>query len=114
MAFSSFTVVVLILCILSIIFFVLNFSNFKTKEKNSPFECGFDPFSLSRVPFSLKFFLIGIIFLIFDVEIVVILPFPLLASNKNLIFTFSFILINLLILLGLLYEYKFSMLDWLK
>jgi NADH-ubiquinone oxidoreductase chain 3 len=96
------------------LFLIINFKNLDIKEKNSPFECGFDPFSLSRIPFSLKFFLIGIIFLVFDVEIVIIIPFPLLTINKSLIFTLSFILINLLILLGLLYEYKYRMLDWLK
>nr|YP_008999742.1 NADH dehydrogenase subunit 3 [Dermacentor nitens]AGH19699.1 NADH dehydrogenase subunit 3 [Dermacentor nitens] len=109
-----------ILLIFSIVIFLLvfycliNFNYNWSKEKYSPFECGFDPFSLSRVPFSLKFFLIGIIFLVFDVEIVVILPFPLLSMNKNFIFFVSFSLINFLILLGLLYEYKFSMIDWIK
>nr|WRY71256.1 NADH dehydrogenase subunit 3 [Dermacentor reticulatus] len=106
--------ILLILIMLYIMFFLMNFKNLENKEKNSPFECGFDPFSISRVPFSLKFFLIGIIFLVFDVEIVVIIPFPLFSTNKNLIFTVSFITINLLILMGLLYEYKFSMLDWIK
>nr|UNO54267.1 NADH dehydrogenase subunit 3 [Dermacentor silvarum] len=106
--------ILIILMMLLTMFMMMNFKNLESKEKNSPFECGFDPFSLSRVPFSLKFFLIGIIFLVFDVEIVIIIPFPLLAMNKNLIFTLSFLMINLLILLGLLYEYKFSMLDWLK
>nr|UZG91799.1 NADH dehydrogenase subunit 3 [Dermacentor reticulatus] len=106
--------ILLILIMLYIMFFLMNFKNLENKEKNSPFECGFDPFSISRVPFSLKFFLIGIFFFVFDVEIVVIIPFPLFSMNKNLIFTVSFITINLLILMGLLYEYKFSMLDWIK
>nr|WRY71217.1 NADH dehydrogenase subunit 3 [Dermacentor reticulatus] len=106
--------ILLILIMLYIMFFLMNFKNLENKEENSPFECGFDPFSISRVPFSLKFFLIGIIFLVFDVEIVVIIPFPLFSMNKNLIFTVSFITINFLILMGLLYEYKFSMLDWIK
>nr|YP_009652701.1 NADH dehydrogenase subunit 3 [Dermacentor everestianus]QCF46398.1 NADH dehydrogenase subunit 3 [Dermacentor everestianus] len=106
--------ILLILIMLFVMFLMMNYKNLESKEKYSPFECGFDPFSLSRVPFSLKFFLIGIIFLVFDVEIVIIIPFPLLMMNKNLIFTLSFIMINVLIFLGLLYEYKFSMLDWLK
>nr|UNO53656.1 NADH dehydrogenase subunit 3 [Ixodes vespertilionis] len=84
------------------------------KEKLSPFECGFDPFSLSRVPFSLKFFLISIIFLIFDIEIVIILPFPLLTQNKNITFILSIVIINLMILWGLIYEWNKNMLEWMK
>nr|YP_006234056.1 NADH dehydrogenase subunit 3 [Archaeocroton sphenodonti]AET63096.1 NADH dehydrogenase subunit 3 [Archaeocroton sphenodonti] len=100
--------------IIIIIFFIFKFKNLKNKEKLSPFECGFDPFSFSRASFSLKFFFIGIIFLIFDVEIVLILPYPILLSNKNLSIFVSFILVNLIIMLGLLYEWKMGMIDWLK
>nr|BEI62457.1 NADH dehydrogenase subunit 3 [Ixodes nipponrhinolophi] len=84
------------------------------KEKLSPFECGLDPFSLSRVPFSLKFFLISIIFLIFDIEIVIMLPLPLLTQNKNITLILSIIMINLMMLWGLIYEWNKSMLEWLK
>nr|UNO53630.1 NADH dehydrogenase subunit 3 [Ixodes (Pholeoixodes) sp.] len=84
------------------------------KEKLSPFECGFDPFSLSRVPFSLKFFLISIIFLIFDIEIVIILPLPLLSQTKNIFFFFSMFTITSLILWGLIYEWNKGVLEWLK
>nr|YP_010329498.1 NADH dehydrogenase subunit 3 [Hyalomma scupense]QVV23871.1 NADH dehydrogenase subunit 3 [Hyalomma scupense]UNO54319.1 NADH dehydrogenase subunit 3 [Hyalomma scupense] len=106
--------IIIMIMIFFVFSFFMKFYNINSKEKNSPFECGFDPFSMSRVPFSLKFFLIGIIFLIFDVEIVVILPFPFLIKIKNLFYMYSFIGINILILLGLFYELNYSMINWLK
>nr|YP_010534083.1 NADH dehydrogenase subunit 3 [Amblyomma sparsum]UXX50178.1 NADH dehydrogenase subunit 3 [Amblyomma nuttalli] len=103
-----------VIFLIFITFMILFYKNFMSKEKLSPFECGFDPFSCSRVPFSLKFFFIAIIFLIFDVEIIVILPFPLLMYNKNLSLIVSFILINSIILMGLFFEWKKGMIDWMK
>nr|YP_009536352.1 NADH dehydrogenase subunit 3 [Ornithodoros parkeri]AYN50630.1 NADH dehydrogenase subunit 3 [Ornithodoros parkeri] len=84
------------------------------KEKNSPFECGFDPFSLSRSPFSLRFFMIAIIFLIFDIEIIILLPFPLVTNfdNPNSLTIMSLIMI--IILMGLLYEWKNGMIEWIS
>nr|UYL27203.1 NADH dehydrogenase subunit 3 [Alectorobius amblus] len=85
---------------------------FLQKEKNTPFECGFDPFSLARQPFSLRFFNIGIIFLIFDIEIIILLPFPLLNNfTMNLSLMISFIIF--MISLGLYYEWKNGMIQWL-
>jgi len=66
------------------------------KDKNSPFECGFDPRGRMRLQFCIKFFLIGVIFLVFDVEVRLILPLP---------FCQIFIIVFLILLfLGLGYE----------
>nr|YP_010132035.1 NADH dehydrogenase subunit 3 [Periscepsia handlirschi]QQD89769.1 NADH dehydrogenase subunit 3 [Periscepsia handlirschi] len=83
------------------------------REKMSPFECGFDPKSSSRMPFSLRFFLITIIFLIFDVEIALILPIIMLIKFSNLMVLLytSFIFI-LILLLGLYHEWNQGMLNW--
>ena len=44
------------------------------REKVSPYECGFDPVISARVRFSLRFFLLGVLFLVFDVEVVIVVP----------------------------------------
>nr|BDL61381.1 NADH dehydrogenase subunit 3 [Guinusia dentipes] len=83
------------------------------REKNSPYECGFDPKGSARLPFSLRFFLIAVIFLIFDVEITLLLP---IVSTLNLtdIFSWSFISVTFLLILlfGLYFEWSQGALDW--
>nr|AXS66364.1 NADH dehydrogenase subunit 3 [Elateroidea sp. 1 KM-2017] len=85
------------------------------REKSSPFECGFDPKSSARIPFSLQFFLIAIIFLIFDVEITLLLPMMIIMKYCNLIL-FSTIMSTFIIILlaGLLHEWKQGALNWAK
>nr|YP_009106922.1 NADH dehydrogenase subunit 3 [Hamadryas epinome]AIT96661.1 NADH dehydrogenase subunit 3 [Hamadryas epinome] len=85
------------------------------REKCSPFECGFDPKCLARIPFSLHFFLITMIFLIFDVEIVLILPIiPLfLMVNFFIWFKISFFFI-IILLIGLYHEWNQNMLNWIN
>nr|UBD09533.1 NADH dehydrogenase subunit 3 [Metopograpsus quadridentatus] len=83
------------------------------REKNSPYECGFDPKNSARLPFSLRFFLIAVIFLIFDVEITLLLP---IASTINLTNIFSWIMTSMIfliiLLVGLYYEWYQGALDW--
>nr|YP_010165976.1 NADH dehydrogenase subunit 3 [Stictocephala bisonia]QRV59923.1 NADH dehydrogenase subunit 3 [Stictocephala bisonia] len=82
-------------------------------QKSSPFECGFNPLSNKRLPFSIHFFLIAIIFLIFDIEIIIILPSVTTMKFSMIkywsITTFSFILI---LILGLYYEWYNGLLNW--
>nr|BAJ24562.1 NADH dehydrogenase subunit 3 [Neohirasea japonica] len=85
------------------------------REKSSPFECGFDPSSSPRIPFSLKFFLIAVIFLIFDIEIALLLPMlpTMMMSNINqwLMTTMMFICI---LIIGLYHEWNQGGLNWAK
>nr|WHL46467.1 NADH dehydrogenase subunit 3 [Sarbanissa venusta] len=92
---------------------ILSKKTYSDREKLSPFECGFDPKSSARIPFSLHFFLITMIFLIFDVEIALIFPIIPLFKLVNFIFwtkiSFFFILI---LLIGLYHEWNQNMLNW--
>nr|QLM01560.1 NADH dehydrogenase subunit 3 [Palaemon longirostris] len=83
------------------------------REKCSPFECGFDPKGSARLPFSLRFFLIAIIFLIFDVEITLLLPLISTLSLTKIntwVVTGTFFLLVLLI--GLYHEWNNGALEW--
>nr|AML25801.1 NADH dehydrogenase subunit 3 [Elateroidea sp. BMNH 1274768] len=83
------------------------------REKSSPFECGFDPKSAARLPFSLQFFLIAVIFLIFDVEITLLIPMIYVMKISNLL-NFSLIMIFFLfvLLMGLYHEWNQGALTW--
>nr|YP_054511.1 NADH dehydrogenase subunit 3 [Ixodes uriae]BAD27247.1 NADH dehydrogenase subunit 3 [Ixodes uriae] len=105
--------ILIIPLIIMILSFLLTKNKFMDKEKLSPFECGFDPFSISRVSFSLKFFMIAVIFLIFDIEIILILPFPFITNN-SIMYPLTILFIMLIIFLGLIYEWNKGMLEWMK
>ncbi len=83
------------------------------REKCSPFECGFDPKNSARLPFSLRFFLLAVVFLVFDIEIVLIIPIPITISMSLAHQIMPACLIFILILmLGLLHEWNEGSLDW--
>nr|ARF05699.1 NADH dehydrogenase subunit 3 [Hoplosternum littorale]ARF05712.1 NADH dehydrogenase subunit 3 [Hoplosternum littorale] len=82
-------------------------------EKLSPYECGFDPLGSARLPFSLRFFLVAILFLLFDLEIALLLPLPWANQLQEPISTLlwsSAILI--LLTIGLIYEWAQGGLEW--
>lgn len=92
---------------------VLSLKTKRDREKASPFECGFDRNSSSRLPFSLRFFLVTIIFLIFDVEIVMLLP-AIHRINQALLEQWILVFITFLVILfaGLIHEWKQGALNW--
>nr|ADO14186.1 NADH dehydrogenase subunit 3 [Oriolus phaeochromus] len=82
-------------------------------EKLSPYECGFDPLGSARLPFSIRFFLVAILFLLFDLEIALLLPLPwaVQLQTPTITLTWASTLI-LLLTLGLIYEWAQGGLEW--
>ena len=84
-------------------------------EKLSPFECGFSPKLNSRINFSLQFFLITLIFLVFDVELILIFPFlGHLTLSYGLFNILSLVFFILALSLGLFWEWSQRILEWNK
>nr|YP_008593477.1 NADH dehydrogenase subunit 3 [Taractes asper]BAN83419.1 NADH dehydrogenase subunit 3 [Taractes asper] len=82
-------------------------------EKLSPYECGFDPLGSARLPFSLRFFLVAILFLLFDLEIALLLPLPWGDQLPSPLTTFLWASSVLILLtLGLIYEWLQGGLEW--
>lgn len=88
------------------------------KDKLTSFECGFDPMRRSRIPFSLRFFLLALLFLVFDLEIILLFPYVFRVSitrikikviRKLWGFIFLVILVG-----GLVHELNEGTLDWNK
>ena len=81
-------------------------------EKLSPYECGFEPFNDSRMEFDVRFYLVAILFIIFDLEIAFLFPWAI-SLGKIGLFGFTSMMIFLFILtVGFIYEWKKGALDW--
>nr|YP_010926075.1 NADH dehydrogenase subunit 3 [Piagetiella africana]WKF19588.1 NADH dehydrogenase subunit 3 [Piagetiella africana] len=105
--YMLFSLLLSLLLLFVSLFFMENIFN---ESSESPFECGFEPISFSRVPFSIQFFSISIIFLVFDLEVTIIVP--LLMMHKSVTLLFNMSLINLVLILGLLVEWNDGSLEW--
>nr|YP_010239131.1 NADH dehydrogenase subunit 3 [Atypus karschi]QTH31100.1 NADH dehydrogenase subunit 3 [Atypus karschi] len=102
--------VVLVISIVSMLGIFLSYKNDKMESEISPYECGFTLMMSSRIGFSYRFFLISILFLLFDVEICLILPLPFLV-NMNV--EVPMVIFMMILLLGLLYEYYNGVISWI-
>lgn len=98
--------------IVYIIFVLIFYKNRIDIERMRSYECGFEPNSYTRLSFSYRFFLISILFIIFDVEISLILPVPFLIRRE--VGLLIFIIFILVLICGLIYEYICGSLDWLE
>jgi len=82
------------------------------KEKNSPYECGFNAFEDARLPFDVRFYLVAILFIIFDLETAFLFPWAV-TLRKIGWFGFSAMMVFLVVLVvGFIYEWRRGALEW--
>ena len=100
---------------LSIGFIVLNFLLSPKKpdpEKLSAYECGFEAFSDSRMEFDVRFYLVAILFIIFDLEIAFLFPWAISLGNLGSLGFWSMMIFLFILTIGFIYEWKKGALDW--
>ena len=81
-------------------------------EKLSAYECGFEPFNDSRMEFDVRFYLVAILFIIFDLEIAFLFPWAISLGEIGFYGFFSMMLFLFILTVGFIYEWKKGALDW--
>lgn len=104
---SSMTFFFIFVCIIAILFLAINFILAPRNpyyEKISAFECGFHSFLQTRLPFNISFFIYAIVFLLFDLEILLIYPFSVSAYNIEIYGLIVMLIFTIAITIGFIFE----------
>ena len=81
-------------------------------DKNSPYECGFEAFEDSRMKFDIRYYLVAILFIIFDLEIAFLYPWAVVIHKIGFIGLISMAIFLLILIVGFIYEWKKGALEW--
>ena len=83
-----------------------------SNEKLSPYECGFEPFDDARTKFDIRFYLVALLFIIFDLEVAFLFPWAISLENIGLFGYFSMMIFLIILTIGFIYEWKKGALEW--
>lgn len=81
-------------------------------EKMSPYECGFEAFDDARSKFDVRFYLVAILFIVFDLEVAFLFPWVMAFGKIGLFGYFSMMIFLLVLTIGFIYEWKKGALEW--
>ena len=113
--YLSIIIFLFISLLLSIGFIIINYiaspSN-PDPEKLSAYECGFEAFDNARIEFDVRFYLVAILFIIFDLEIAFLFPWAISLGNIGLLGFFSMMAFLFILTIGFIYEWKKGALEW--
>ena len=108
-------VVIVVPCILLFLGLWLAIGDISSREKSSCYECGFEPIRTARRRFSLRFFLLGVLFVVFDVEVVIMVPILFgVRVGGSAVRIICLILFIIVLVVGCLYERRDGSIDWIK
>jgi NADH-quinone oxidoreductase subunit A len=113
--YLSIIIFLFIALLLSIGFVLINFlaaPNNPDPEKLSAYECGFEAFDDSRMEFDVRFYLVAILFIIFDLEIAFLFPWAITLGNTGVFGFWSMMIFLAVLTIGFIYEWKKGALEW--
>jgi|TARA_B100000900_G_scaffold313789_1_gene272628 NADH-quinone oxidoreductase subunit A len=113
--YLSIIIFLFIALFLSVGFIAINFLSSPSNpdpEKLSAYECGFEPFEDSRMEFDIRFYLVAILFIIFDLEIAFLFPWAVSLGNIGLFGFWSMMVFLAVLTVGFIYEWKKGALEW--
>ena len=113
--YLSIIIFLFIALLLSIVFVLINFlaaPNNPDPEKLSAYECGFEAFDDSRMEFDVRFYLVAILFIIFDLEIAFLFPWAITLGNTGVFGFWSMMIFLAVLTIGFIYEWKKGALEW--
>lgn len=84
----------------------------RTREKDQPYECGISPTGDAREPFSVQFYVVGLVFILFDIEAIFLYPWALVYHELKLFGFVEMLLYIIILLAGYVYLWKKGALDW--
>ncbi|MDP3483192.1 MAG: NADH-quinone oxidoreductase subunit A [Sulfuricella sp.] len=81
-------------------------------KKNSPYECGFEAFEDARMKFDVRYYLVAILFILFDLEIAFLFPWAVVLQEIGLFGFFAMMIFLAILVVGFVYEWKKGALEW--
>ena len=113
--YLSIIIFLFIALLLSVGFILINFISSPSNpdpEKLSAYECGFDAFDDSRMEFDVRFYLVAILFIIFDLEIAFLFPWAITLGETGVFGFWSMMFFLAVLTIGFIYEWKKGALEW--
>ena len=86
--------------------------NLPDAEKNSPYECGFEAFEDARMKFDVRYYLVAILFILFDLEIAFLFPWAVVIEEIGMFGFLAMMVFLAVLVVGFIYEWKKGALEW--